>query len=159
VCDNYGRGKDRRPSQPSPPYDLSQHPVDCLLIEECRIEIWSLWISSAPLRKQPETILFFTEAKHLGRESGAVSKPHRKHMEKLGYSIRFWLMEACNFGAAVAQLRLGAMYTRDAFEGKEGPTQPTPNHLPARLMRNLWMPFGVPSMAWTKMVPNSPGTG
>jgi hypothetical protein len=143
-----------------PPTILAQHPVDCLLIDACAIKVWSPWISLASFLKRPEAILFFTDAEHLENESEAASKKYRKFMEIMGYSIRFWLMEACTFGAAVAQLRLGVMYTKqETSEGECGPKQPSPNQLPARPMSNLLLPFGVPVAAWTKMVPNSLGAG
>ena len=136
---------------------LSQHPVDCLLIDDCNIEIWTPWISSVPTNQRPEAILLFTQAIHLEKESGAASQVHRKLLKKLGYSINFWLMEACDFGAAVSQLRLGVLYTKETSENQLAPQQPIPNYLPARPMSNLLMPFGVPAAAWTKMVPNSSG--
>jgi hypothetical protein len=134
---------------------LSQHPVDCLMIDDCKTDVWSPWISSVPLTKRPTAILFFTQAIHLEKESGAISQAHRKSMERLGYKIQFWLMEACDFGAAVSQLRLGVLYTQETSTDAPGPHQPTPNELPSRPMSNLLMPFGVPSAAYTKMVPHS----
>jgi hypothetical protein len=132
---------------------LSQHPVDCLMIDGCDTEVWSPWISSAPLDKRPKAILLFTQATHLEMESGAAAKTHRKSMEKLGYSIHFWLMEAVDFGSAVSQLRLGVLYTQEASDQPQEPVQPSPNKLPARPMSNLLMPVGVPFSAWTKMTP------
>jgi hypothetical protein len=134
---------------------LSQHPVDCLMINDCKTQVWSPWISSVPINERPISILLFTQAIHLEKESGPASKEHRKFMERLGYSIRFWLMEACDFGAAISQLRLGVLYIQEESAVMLGPKQPTPNELPPRPMSNLLMPFGVPSAAWTKKVPNS----
>jgi hypothetical protein len=128
--------------------------VDCLLIEGSKTSIWTPWISSIRIDQRPEATLLFTQAAHLERESEAASKTHRKLMEKLGYSIHFWLMEACDFGAALSQMRLGVLYTKDD-SGPGEPTQPTPNTLPTRPMSNLLVPFGVPPAAWTKMKPTS----
>jgi hypothetical protein len=135
---------------------LLQHPVDCLLIDNCSTEVWTPWMSSALTSQQPEAILFFTQAFHLERETGAASKAHGKLMEKCGCSVQFWLMEACEFGAAVAQLRLGILCTQESSEGSLGPTPPVPDGLPVRPMSNLLMPFGVPTAACTKMEPNLP---
>jgi hypothetical protein len=152
--------KELGPPNRVPPTILTQYPVNCLLIDACEIKVWSPWISSTTFLKRPEVILFFTDVKHLENESEAASKKYRKLMERMGYSIRFWLMEACAFGAAVAQLRLGVMYTKQETSGGDyGPKQPIPNQLPARPMSNLLLPFGVPMAAWTKMVPNSLGAG
>jgi hypothetical protein len=132
---------------------LARHPADCLMIDGCDTEVWSSWMSSAPAVKRPIAVLFFAQAVHLEMESGAASKTHRKSMEKLGYLMQFWLMEAGDFGSAASQLRLGALHTQETSDQPDGPTQPAPNKLPVRPMSNLLMPFGVPSAAWTKMVP------
>jgi hypothetical protein len=108
------------PPNRAPKTILAQHPVDCLLIDNCPTEVWTPWISSALISQQPGAILFFTQAFHLERETGAASKAHRKLMEKWGYSTQFWLMEACDFGAAVAQLRLGVLYTQESSKGSPG---------------------------------------
>lgn len=137
---------------------LSRHPVDCLMIEDCKVEVWSPWISAVSLDKRPAAILVFTHAIHLEKESGVASKTHRKSMEKLGYAMYFWLMEACDFGSAVSQLRLGVLYTQVTPGSQHEPELPAPNELPARPMSNLLMPVGVPPAAWTKMVPNTKST-
>jgi hypothetical protein len=93
---------------------LSQHPpADCLMINRCNAEVWIPWMSSAPLDKWPTSILLFTQAIHLEKESGAASKMHHKSMEKLGCSIHFWPMEAGDFGSAASQLRLGVLCTQE----------------------------------------------
>ena len=137
---------------------LSKHPVDCLLIDDCRIEVWTPWVSSALECHRPAAIMLFTQASHLEKETGAASKTHRKIMEKCGYSSHFWLMEACDFGAAVGQLRLGVLFTKASLEGCGlDPKSPVPNGLPARPMSNLLMPVGVPIAAFTKRKPVSTG--
>jgi hypothetical protein len=123
---------------------LSQHPVDCLMIDGCDTGVWSPWMSSAPLDKQPKAILLFAQAIHLEMESGAASKTHRKSMEKLGYSIHFWLMEAGDFGSAVSKLRLRTSCTQETSDQPQEPKRPSPNKLPVRPMSDLLMPVGVP---------------
>ena len=135
---------------------LAKHPVDCLMIDGCKIEVWSPWISSVPADKRPSAILLFTQATHLALESEVASKSHRKFMEKLGYTIHYWLMDAVDFGSAVSQLRLGVIYTSSNHPSE--PTRPISNELPVRPMSNLLMPFGVPAAAWTKMVPSTEET-
>jgi site-specific DNA-cytosine methylase len=101
-------------------------------------------MSSAPLDKQPKAILLFAQAIHLEMESGAASKTHRKSMEKLGYSIHFWLMEAGDFGSAVSKLRLRTSCTQETSDQPQEPKRPSPNKLPVRPMSDLLMPVGVP---------------
>ena len=63
-----------------------------------------------------------------------------------------WLLYPflADFGAAVAQLSLGALYTKESREGSSlEPKSPSPNGLPARPMSNLGMPFRVPIAAYT----------
>ena len=85
---------------------LSRHSINCLLIDNYRTEVWTPWVSSALDCRRPEAIMLFTQAVRLKRETGAAFKLHRKIVVKCGYSIHFWLMEACDFGVAISQLPL-----------------------------------------------------
>jgi hypothetical protein len=81
-------------------------------------------------------------------KTGLMSSGRRKLMSQRGYASKFWHLCADKYGAALRQDRLAVIYYLGPSEPTSGPMQPVPMELPARAMRNLLLPVGIPQKAW-----------
>ena len=126
--------------------------------KRCNWSLDSLRIFSPRLSASTWCNYVFHWSCALRERNGAASKLHWIIMDKCGCSIYFWLMEACDFGAAASQLCPGVLYTKESPKGSSSePKSPSPNALPASPRSNLHVPFGVPTAVYTKRKPVSSG--
>jgi hypothetical protein len=80
---------------------LNHHPVDCLLIEGESYTKWIPWVLEAKEINRPQAILSFIPTSLLDHDDSPVPKAQRKTLQKLGYGVRYWFLEAWEFGAAL----------------------------------------------------------
>lgn len=126
---------------------LSRNPVDVLLVDEgngqARQKVQE-GIAMTPPSSRPKALVFSGPSnwmltnRHLGWR-----KKRRKALEKLGYQVQEWFLEAQQQGGALEQERLIEVYTRFQHT-RDRPETPRPQGLPSRPMRNLLMPCGIP---------------
>jgi hypothetical protein len=131
---------------------LNHHPVDCLLIEGESYTTWIPWILEASDTNRPQAILNFVNKEALDQDDGPLPKTHRKILQKLGYDVRYWYLNAWEFGAALDLSTLCMVWYRTEDPTAEMPA-PRSSALPVRPMSNLLKPFGVPTKAWAKRPP------
>jgi hypothetical protein len=131
---------------------LNQHPVECLLIEGESSDRWIPWIGEADEANRPTAILSFVDKKLLDLEDGPIPKNQRKALQSLGYDVRYWYLQAWEFGAALDLSTVGMVWFRTKDQTAELPI-PRSSALPVRPMSNLLKPFGIPSKAWSRRAP------
>ena len=99
---------------------LSQHPVDIFVADHSTVTDlgmafgknldqplpWLSWVESCPLDKRPKVILQLWQPWTLWKDPGPTSKHARKPLERLGYDVRFRVMDGSQFGGSVKQPRL-----------------------------------------------------
>jgi hypothetical protein len=131
---------------------LRTNPVDVLLVDGIEHSEWGLWIDSVKLAERPKMILWFEEAKMITHEKkGPICKDTRKKLQRSGYRICYWYLQAEDYGAALVQERIGVLYVRKDCGPEKGlPSKPPPMELPVRAMSNLLMPVGVPRKAYCR---------
>jgi hypothetical protein len=136
---------------------LDSHPVDCLLIEGETCASWIPWILGASDANRPQAILSFINKDTLDHDDGPLPKAQRKILQKLGYDVRYWYLNAWELGAALDLSTVGMVWYRTEDPTAEIPV-PRSSALPVRPMNNLLKPFGIPAKAWAKRTPK-PITG
>jgi hypothetical protein len=136
---------------------LNRHPVECLLVEGESCERWIPWIKRANQDKRPLAILSFVAKESLDHEDGPVPKDQRKCLQRLGYDVRYWYLQAWEFGAAL-DLSTVCMVWYHSNDPTAKMPSPRSSALPVRPMSNLLKPFGIPSKAWSRR-PSKPVNG
>jgi hypothetical protein len=131
---------------------LNRHPVDCLLMEGGFDNCWIPWIQEAEDQHRPQAIMVFAEGSTIEEEEAGIPKVHRKVLNKLGYDVRYWYINAWKFGAALDLSTVCMVWYRTTDTASILPS-PRSSLLPVRPMSNLLKPFGIPSKAWTKRKP------
>jgi hypothetical protein len=131
---------------------LRTNPVDVLLIEHTKHQVWKIWLETVGLEDRPRAIVWFEEAGHIAKEDeGPMNKRVRKEMQNLGYQANFWHMRSDDYGAALVQGKVCTVYYRkDVKHPKKKLGRPEPMLLPVRGMSNLLKPMGVPQKAYYK---------
>jgi hypothetical protein len=120
--------------------------VDVLIVDEVETSVWEPWITKTKPENLPSMIIVFGESKILSSERDVMGKNFRKQIERYGYQLTFWLMEAWKHGAALNQTRLVTSLRRNE-RGSFPLRPPVSNELPVRAMSNLLMPTGIPLRA------------
>jgi hypothetical protein len=133
---------------------LNRHPVDCLLMEGDLNNCWIPWIREAEDEHRPKAIMIFADGASIEDEEAGISKKHRKFLNKLGYDVRYWYIQAWKYGAALDLSTVCMVWYRTLDPTSILPS-PRCSLLPVRPMSNLLKPFGVPSKAWSKRKPKS----
>jgi hypothetical protein len=131
---------------------LNQFPVECLVIEGETSTKWIPWITNAREENRPEAILNFIDKELLDHDDGPMSKAQRKILTKLGYDVRYWYLQAWEFGAALDLSTVCMVWYKTDDPLSKMPI-PRSSALPVRPMSNLLKPFGVPSKAWSRREP------
>jgi hypothetical protein len=130
---------------------LDQHPVDCLLVEGDSATTWVPWVTSANEVNRPRAILSFLPSSALDDDDGPLPKEQRKSLGRMGYDVRYWYLNAWDFGAALELSTVCMVWYRTEDPLAELPL-PRSSILPVRPMSNLLKPFGIPSKAWARRV-------
>jgi hypothetical protein len=92
------------------------------------------------------------DKKSLDLEDGLVPKDRRKALQSLRYDVRYWYLQAWEFGAALDLSTVGMVWFHTEDPTAELPI-PRSSALSVRPMSNLLKPFGIPSKAWSKRPP------
>ena len=130
-----------------PKHFLATHPVDYLMIDMLNTSVWERLLEEPEFTQLPKIIVVVGESKDLESETGLMDKLLRKRMEVRGYSEQhFWFLCAENYGGAINQERLVAVWGKPGCKLK----RPEEFHLPGRNMENLLQPTGIPSGAWVR---------
>jgi hypothetical protein len=129
---------------------LRTHPVEVLLVDGIESQEWRKWIETIEFKERPRIILWLEDSYRIEQDrEGPFSKSVRKKMQLYGYRCCSWFLKAEDYGAALVQERVAMVYFLDLKKGRKGlPAKPRPMGLPARAMRNLLMPVGVPRKAY-----------
>jgi hypothetical protein len=133
---------------------LNRHPVDCLLMEGDLNHRWISWIREAEDENRPKAMMIFAEGAVIEDEEAGIPKVHRKFLNKLGYDVRYWYIQAWKYGAALDLSTVCMVWYRTSDTASILPS-PRSSMLPVRPMSNLLKPFGVPRKAWTNRKPKS----
>ena len=141
-----------RPFQSQPKSFLHRNPVDVLLIEGLEPTRSSKKLSDMltyrPDTRKPLAIVVAggTEGFLMGRRVDQ-RKQFRKHLESLGYTALEWLLQSHEHGGALDQEVLMDIYVLSTSDQRL-PINPISKELPARPMRNLLLPCGIPKRDW-----------
>jgi hypothetical protein len=62
---------------------------------------WIPWVREAEDQHRPRAIMVFAEGSTIEEEQAGIPKAHRKVLNKLGYDVRYWYINAWKYGAAL----------------------------------------------------------
>jgi hypothetical protein len=113
---------------------------------------WIPWVREAEDQHRPRAIMVFAKGSTIKEEEAGIPKAHRKVLNKLGYDVRYWYINAWKYGAALDLSTVCMVWYRTPDVASMLPS-PQSIMLPVQPMSNLLKPFGVPSKAWTKRRP------